>query len=113
GPAAARRLHRPRHLPRRHAGAARGAGGFEIPSLPAPGEIRRSRLARPQDPARLLRLPRRAPCPDALIATRVTALGRRFRPAQVYSRGGIRPKSVLLSRVTLSASRRRHSAILA
>ena len=43
-----------------------GSGGFEIPSLPAAGEIRRGRLARPQDPARLLRLPRRAPGADAL-----------------------------------------------
>ena len=66
GPAAARRLHRPRHLPLRHAGAARGSGGFEIPPLPAAGEIRRGRLARPQDPARLLRLPRRAPGADAV-----------------------------------------------
>ena len=49
GPAGARRLHRPRHLPVGHAGAARGAGGFEVPAVPAAGEIRRGRLARPQD----------------------------------------------------------------
>ena len=48
------------------AGAARGPGRFEIPPLPAAGEICRGRLARPQDPARLLRLPRRAPGADAV-----------------------------------------------
>ena len=44
-----------------------GLAEFEIPPLPAPGEIRRGRLARPQDPARLLRLPRRTPGADAVI----------------------------------------------
>ena len=43
-----------------------GLADFEIPPLPAPGEIRRGGLARPQDPARLLRLPRRAPGADAV-----------------------------------------------
>src|SRR6185437_6693787 len=50
----------------RHAGAARGAGGFQISALSAPGEICRGRLARPQDPERLLRLPRRGSRADAL-----------------------------------------------
>ena len=36
-----------------------GLADFEIPAVPAAGEIRRGRLARPQDPARLLRLSRR------------------------------------------------------
>ena len=67
GPAGACRLHRSRHLPVGDAGAARGAGGLQVPALPAAGEIRRGRLARPQDPARLLRLPRREAGPDALI----------------------------------------------
>ena len=46
GAAGARRLHRPRHLPVGDAGAARGARRFEIPAVPAAGEIRRGRLAR-------------------------------------------------------------------
>ena len=66
GPARARRLHRARHLPVGHAGAARGAGRQQIPAVPAAGEIRRGRLARPQDAARLLRLPRRKAGADAL-----------------------------------------------
>ena len=44
----------------------RGPGRFQVPPLPAAGEIRRGRLARPQDQARLLRLPRREAGPDAL-----------------------------------------------
>ena len=40
--------------------------GFEVPPVPAPGQIRRGRLARPQDAARFLRLPRREPGPDPL-----------------------------------------------
>ena len=43
-----------------------GLAGFEIPAVPAAGEICRSRLARPQDPARLLRLSRREAGADAL-----------------------------------------------
>ena len=70
GPAAARRLHRPRHLPVDHAGALRGAGGQQVPSVPAAGEVRRGRLARSQDPARLLRLSRREARSDPLSATR-------------------------------------------
>ena len=66
GPLRARRFHRPRHLPVGHAGAVRGPGGFQIPALPAAGEIRRGRLARPQDPARLLRLSRRKARSDAI-----------------------------------------------
>ena len=63
GAARARRLHRPRHLPRDHERAARGAGRHQVPPLPAAGEVRRGRLARPQDPPRLLRLSRRDPVP--------------------------------------------------
>ena len=66
GPARAGRLHRPRYLPLRHAGAVRGPRRFQVSALPAAGEIRRGRLARPQDPARLLRLPRREAGPDTL-----------------------------------------------
>src|ERR1700748_3187921 len=57
-------------MPVDHAGAARGAGRFQIPAVPAAGEICRSRLAWPQDPARLLRLPRRQAGPDALSRDR-------------------------------------------
>ncbi|MGY4329490.1 3-hydroxyacyl-CoA dehydrogenase [Bradyrhizobium sp. LB7.2] len=59
GPAGARRFHWPRYLSVHHAGAARGSRRLQISSVPAAGEIRRGGLARPQDPARLLRLPRR------------------------------------------------------
>ncbi len=45
-----------------------GLADFEIPAVPAVGEIRRSRLARPQDPARLLRLSRREAGSDAISA---------------------------------------------
>ena len=45
-----------------------GAGGFEVSAVSVAGEICRGRLARPQDPARLLRLPRRQAGPDAVIA---------------------------------------------
>ena len=67
------RLHRSRHLPVRHAGALRGPGGFEIPPLPAAGKIRRGRLARAQDPTRLLRLPRGKARTDALSGGRCGA----------------------------------------
>ncbi len=67
GAARARRFHRSRHLPLGHAGAARRPRRLEVPAVPAAGEIRRSRLARSQDPARLLRLSRREAGPDALI----------------------------------------------
>ena len=50
-----------------------GLADFEIPPVPAPGEICRSRLARPQDAARLLRLPRRAPGADTVIFGRFAA----------------------------------------
>ena len=70
GPARARRLHRPRHLPLGHAGAVRGPGRQQVPALPAAGEIRRGRLARPQGQARLLRLPRRTPVPTRPDAIR-------------------------------------------
>ena len=43
-----------------------GLADFEIPAVPAAGEIRRGRLARPQDAARFLRLPRRKAGADAL-----------------------------------------------
>ncbi len=68
GPARARGLHRPRYRAVGDADAARGPGGFQIPPMPAAGEIRRGRLARPQDAARLLRLPRRKAGADALNA---------------------------------------------
>ena len=60
------------------AGAARRPGGFQIPAVPAAGEIRRGRLARPQDAARLLRLSRREAGADALSA-RFRASGKRVR----------------------------------
>ncbi|MHC2948056.1 3-hydroxybutyryl-CoA dehydrogenase [Bradyrhizobium diazoefficiens] len=47
---------------------ARGPRRLQVPSVPAPGEIRRGRLARPQDPARLLRLSRRQAGSDALTS---------------------------------------------
>ena len=50
----------------RDAGAARGPGGFQVPAVPAAGEIRRGGLARAQDAARLLRLSRRTASADAL-----------------------------------------------
>ena len=70
GAARARRLHRPRHLPVGDAGAARRPRGLEVPSVSAAGEIRRGRLARPQDAARLLRLSRPEAGADALILRR-------------------------------------------
>ena len=48
------------------AGAVRGPGGFQIPPLPAAGEVCRSRLAGPQDRPRFLRLSRRASGADAV-----------------------------------------------
>ena len=59
GPLGARRLHRPGYLPVDHAGALRGTCRQQVPPLPAPGEVCRGRLARPQGQARLLRLSRR------------------------------------------------------
>ena len=44
-----------------------GLADFEIPAVPAVGEIRRSRLARSQDAARLLRLSRRQAGTDQII----------------------------------------------
>jgi 3-hydroxybutyryl-CoA dehydrogenase len=70
GPPPAGRFHRSRHLPVGHAGALRRPRGFEVPPLPSAGEICRGRLARPEVAARLLRLPRRASGPDALIPFR-------------------------------------------
>ena len=66
GTAATCRLHRPRHRAVHHAGFARGAGRFEISPLPAAGKIRGSRLARSQDPTRLLRLSQRYAGADPL-----------------------------------------------
>ncbi len=66
GSARARRLHRPRCLSVGDAGAVRGPVGFEIPAVPAARQIRRGRVARPQDASRLLRLPRRETGSDAL-----------------------------------------------
>ena len=67
GAAGTGRLHRAGYLSVDHAGAARGPRRFQVPAVPAAGEIRRGRLARPQDPARLLRLSRRQADPDALM----------------------------------------------
>ncbi len=50
----------------RDAGAVRGPFGFEIPAVPAAGEVRRRRLARQQDQARLLRLSRRSAGTDTV-----------------------------------------------
>ena len=43
-----------------------GLADSQVPAVPAAGEVRRGRLARPQDQARLLRLPRRDAGPDPL-----------------------------------------------
>ena len=51
-----------------------GLADSEVPAVPAAGEICRGRLARPQDPARFLRLPRRQAGPDALSRHRVASL---------------------------------------
>jgi 3-hydroxybutyryl-CoA dehydrogenase len=75
GPAAAGRFHRPRHLPVGHAGAARGAGRFQVPALPAAGEVCRSRLARPE---------------GASAASTITAARRRSRRAERAGRGTAR-----------------------
>ncbi len=64
GPAGARRLHRPGYVSLGDAGALRGPGGLQVSPLPAAREVRRGRLARPQDQARLLRLSRRRPGAD-------------------------------------------------
>jgi 3-hydroxybutyryl-CoA dehydrogenase len=64
GPARTRRFYRARHVPRDHAGAPRGARRQQVPALPAVGQICRSRLARPQNEPRVLRLPRRKAGPD-------------------------------------------------
>src|SRR5581483_3629266 len=56
----------PRYLPVGDAGAARGPGRFQVPAVPAAGEVRRGRLGRPQGQARLLRLFGRASGSDAI-----------------------------------------------
>ena len=63
-----------RHLPVDHAGALRGAGGFQVPPVPAAGEVRRSRLAGAQDPTRVLRLPRRGACADKVRGAAANSL---------------------------------------
>jgi hypothetical protein len=68
GTAAACRLHRARYVFVGDAGALRGPCRLEVPSLPALGEVRGSRVARPEDEARLLRLSRREAGADALTA---------------------------------------------
>ena len=62
GAAGACRLHRARYLPVGDAGAARGPGGFEIPAVPAAGEIRRGRLARPKAGAASTTIAARSRC---------------------------------------------------
>ena len=47
-----------------------GLADFEIPAVPAAGEVRRGRLARQEGRARLLRLPRREAGADALASGR-------------------------------------------
>ncbi|MDA9417558.1 hypothetical protein XI07_24750 [Bradyrhizobium sp. CCBAU 11445] len=54
--------------------------------MPAAGEICRGRLARPQDPARLLRLPRRQAGSDALRRFRAPDAAQRVSDA-LQSRG--------------------------
>ncbi len=86
GPAGTGRFHRPRYRAFGDAGAPRRLGGFEIPPLSAAGEICRSGLAGPQDPARLLRLSRRNAGAHALryvcgarrVNAALTARTRRF-----------------------------------
>ena len=63
GPARARRPHRPRHLRRHPRRAARGTRRSEVPRLPAAQEVRRRRMARPQERARLLSSTERSACP--------------------------------------------------
>ena len=82
GPFPACRLHRPRHVPRRSCRCCTRALRIRIPPLPALCEIRRGRLARPQDPARLLRLPRRSPGADAVGINANLFLLNLFRAAQ-------------------------------
>ena len=65
------------------AGAARGPRRFQIPALPAAGEIRRGGLARPQDAARLLRLSRRD-----IRCRRDKAFSRSLRERRPEGRGG-------------------------
>ena len=56
GPVRARRFHWVGHLPFDHAGGPWRIGGQQIPALPAPREVCRSRVAGPQDRPRVLRL---------------------------------------------------------
>ncbi len=66
-------FHRAGYLPVDHAGAVRGAVGFQVPAVPAAGEIRRGGLAGPQDQPRLLRLHAESTPPDAVVRRRVMA----------------------------------------
>ena len=66
GPLALADFHRARHLPGDHARAAGGYGRSEIPAGAAARQICRSRLARPQIGAALLRLCGRGAGADAL-----------------------------------------------
>ena len=54
-----------------------GLGELEVPAVPAAGEIRRGRLARPQGAARLLRLSRREAGADAVDRARLLQKARR------------------------------------
>ncbi len=91
----------------RDAGAARRPRRFQVPALPAAGEIRRGRLARPQDAARLLRLPRREAGADAVESLLPLAgeCGPKGRMRGLQNRSGRR------SRVIRSASSCRHLSI--
>ena len=65
-----------------------GLADSKVSPVPAPGEICRGRLARQEDPARLLRLPRRAPGADALTCNGFAA-SRLFLPVEFATSGRI------------------------
>src|SRR5206468_12856087 len=61
GTARACRPDRPRHVPRDRRGASPRARRRQVPAVPAAPPVRRGRLARSQDAARLLRVRRPGP----------------------------------------------------
>ena len=96
-----------------------GLAEFEIPAVPPVGEIRRSRLARAQDPARLLRLSRRKAGADQVVALRKRPSPGRERDAAAqrfvittsrYSDGTTIPLSAALFMRVIRASRSLRSA---
>src|SRR6185312_10960145 len=70
GPAGAGGFHRARYVPVDHAGAVRGAFGFQVPAVPAAGEVCRGRVAGTEDQPRVLRLHGHAAATDAVGITR-------------------------------------------